>query len=149
MHAPPPLSDVRVHVKVRLAALWTSLMFCFVYGDYFELYHPDKLESIAAGRIGPFAVTQGALVGTTILMIIPSLMGAASLLLPAAASRAANLVFGVAYAGVMTLAIQGTWTFYMLIGLVEIGLCAGIVWSAWRWPREAALPPVGTMGGAA
>lgn len=136
----PPLSDLRVHVKLRLAALWTSLMFCFVYGDYFELYHPGKLESIAAGRIGPFAVTQSALVGTTILMIVPSLMGAASLLLPAAASRVANLIFGVLYAIVMMLAIQGTWSFYRLIGLVEIGICAVIVWSAWRWPREAGAP---------
>lgn len=131
-----PLSDLRVHVKLRLAALWTSLMFCFVYGDYFELYHPGKLDRIAEGRIGPFMVTQGVLVGTTILMIVPSLMGALTLLLPAAASRVANIVFGLAYAGVMLLAIQGTWRFYTLIGLVEIGLCAAIVLSAWRWPRE-------------
>lgn len=130
-----PLSDLRVHVKLRLAALWTSLMFCFVYGDYFELYHPDKLASITAGRIGPFEVTQGVLVGTTTLMIIPSLMGALTVLLPATVSRAANIVFGLAYAGVMLLAIQGTWRFYMMIGLVEIGLCAAIVLSAWRWPR--------------
>lgn len=138
-----PLADLRIHIKLRLAALWTSLMFCFIYGDYFELYHPGKLSAMMAGRIGPFEVTQGTLVGTTILMLIPSLMVAASLLLPAAASRAANIVFGIAYAAVMALAIQGAWTFYVLFGLVEIAICLAIVWSALRWPRESAAP-IGT-----
>lgn len=144
MPSAPALSDIRLHVKVKLAALWTSLMFCFVYGDYFELYHPGKLESIAAGRIGPFEVTQGVLVGTAILMIIPSLMGALTLLLPPMGSRVANLIFGVAYAAVMVLAIQGTWSFYVLFGLVEIAICATIVGMAWRWPRgsgDAAVTP--------
>ncbi len=135
------LSDIRLHVKVKLAALWTSLMFCFVYGDYFELYRPGKLDSIADGRIGPFAVTQGALVGTAILMIVPSLMGALTLLLPPSASRVANIVFGVAYAAVMMLAIQGTWSFYVLFGVVEIAICATIVVMAWRWPREVGVSP--------
>jgi len=139
----PALSDLRLHVKVKLAALWTSLMFCFVYGDYFELYHPGKLDSIAAGKIGPFEVTQGALVGTAILMIIPSLMSALTLLLPAAGSRVANIVFGIAYAAVMVLAIQGTWAFYVLFGLVEIAICTAIVVMAWRWPREAGAEQAG------
>jgi len=28
------LQDVKVHVKAKLASLWTSLMFCYIYGDY-------------------------------------------------------------------------------------------------------------------
>ena len=29
-----PLDDQRVHVRVKLAGLWTSLMLCYIYGDY-------------------------------------------------------------------------------------------------------------------
>ena len=147
MPSPSPLSDHRVPVPLRLSLLWTSLMCCFVYGDYFELYQPGKLDRIAEGRIGPFAVSQGALVGTTLLMIVPSLMIALSALLPSRASRAANLLFGTLYAAVMLLAIQGAWRFYVLIGVVEIGLCAAIVWSAWHWPRATGAPSSEVPGG--
>lgn len=136
MSASTPLSDLRVHVKLRLAALWTSLMFCFVYGDYFELYRPGKLPSILQGEIGAWQVSQGVLLGTGILMLLPSLMVVLSIVLPAAASRAANLLAATFYALVMALVIRGTWHFYVMYGLVEIALCATILWSAWRWPRQ-------------
>ena len=29
--------DIRVHVRVKLFALWPSVMFFYIYGDYFEL----------------------------------------------------------------------------------------------------------------
>ncbi len=138
---PAPLHDPRIPVRLRLAALWASLMFCFVYGDYFELYRPGKLTSMLSGHIGPFDVSPGVLVGTTILMLIPSLMVAGSVVLPAAASRIASIVFGILYAAVMVLAIQGTWAFYVLFGVVEIALCAAIVWTALRWPREPLAAP--------
>ena len=30
--------DIRVHVRLRLFALWCSIMFFYIYGDYIELY---------------------------------------------------------------------------------------------------------------
>ncbi len=36
------LEDFKVNVKIMLSALWTSVMFCYIYGDYFELYVPKK-----------------------------------------------------------------------------------------------------------
>jgi hypothetical protein len=30
--------DIRVHVRIKLFALWSSVMFFYIYGDYFELY---------------------------------------------------------------------------------------------------------------
>ena len=33
---PLGLRDFRVNVRVRLAALWTSLMFLYIYADYFS-----------------------------------------------------------------------------------------------------------------
>lgn len=36
--------DIKVHMKIKIAALWASLMFCYIYCDYFELYMRRKLE---------------------------------------------------------------------------------------------------------
>jgi hypothetical protein len=30
--------DIRVNVKLRFFALWASVMFLYIYGDYFQLY---------------------------------------------------------------------------------------------------------------
>lgn len=129
------LIDPPIHPRLRLAGLWASRMFCFIYGDYFELYRPGKLASMSNGHIGAWAVSQQVLLGTTALMLIPCLMTAATLLLPATIARVGNSVVGVAYAAVIALAIQDTWAFYVVFGVVEIVLCAGIVSLAVRWPR--------------
>ena len=48
------LDDIKVHVKFKIAALWTSVMFCYAYGDIFWLYRPGKLQEMLAGRMPPF-----------------------------------------------------------------------------------------------
>ena len=52
----PVFEDIRVHVRFKLFALWTSVMFCYIYGDYFELYQPGKLPAMLAGRTALGAV---------------------------------------------------------------------------------------------
>ena len=54
------LDDIKVHVKFKLFALWTSVMFCYIYGDYFELYQPGKLPAMLAGRTALGAVSGGS-----------------------------------------------------------------------------------------
>jgi hypothetical protein len=47
------LEDPKVNVKTKLSALWASVMFCYVYGDYFGLYGNGKLAEMMEGKIGP------------------------------------------------------------------------------------------------
>jgi len=56
-----PLHDIHIHVRYKLSALWSALMFCYLYGDYFGLYVPDKLKGMLDGEgpVGP--VSQGTL----------------------------------------------------------------------------------------
>lgn len=132
------LNDIKVHVRLKLSALWCSVMFCYIYGDYFELYQPGKLPQMLSGRTALGQVTQGALIGMAAVMAIPSLMVFLSLILPAPVSRWLNILFGVVYTVIMVLAIQGSWHFYVFFGLIEIALTLAIVWYAWTWPKQSA-----------
>jgi uncharacterized protein DUF6326 len=137
------LQEAGVNVRVKLAALWTSVMFCYIYADYFGLYVPGALQSMLQGRMRPLGpVTQGMLVGTSLMLAVPGVMIFLSVALRPRLARALNIVFGVLY----TLIILGTmwaWAFYIVYGVIEIALTSLVVTIAWRWPRvlSAADPP--------
>ena len=40
------LVDYKVNVKLKLASLWTVLMFLYIYADYFELMTPGTIEKM-------------------------------------------------------------------------------------------------------
>ena len=128
--------DIKVHVRFKLFALWSSVMFFYIYGDYFELYQPGKLQQMIAGRMPFGAISQGVLMGMAAVMVIPSLMPFLSLVLPAGVNRWANILFGAVYTVIMILAIRGGWHFYVSFGLIEITLTLLIVWYAWTWPKQ-------------
>jgi hypothetical protein len=133
------LQDTKIDVKLKLAALWTSTMFCYVYADYFGLYKPHVLQGMLEGKMGPLgATTQGILVGTSLMMIVPSLMIVSSVALGAPLNRWLNVVLGLVYATIIALTMVGEWAFYLLFGTVEIALTLAIAWCAWRWPKSAA-----------
>lgn len=130
------LTDVTVPVRAKLSSLWAALMFCYIYGDYFGLYVPDKLSGMINGEgpIGP--VSQSTLVITSALLAVPGLMVFLSLVFPPAVCRWVNIVLGVFYIIVMALTMPGAWNFYVLLGIVEIILGLLTVWYALRWPRQ-------------
>jgi hypothetical protein len=132
-----PLADPPLHPRLKLAALWTSVLFLMISADYFELYLPYKLPSMLEGRMGPLGpVTEGVMVGVTVLMSVPSVLVALSLLLPAALARWMNLILAAAYIAITVMVIQGAWRFYVLFGVLEIALLAAVMVLAWRWPRS-------------
>ncbi|HCZ16964.1 hypothetical protein B1991_10840 [Rhodanobacter lindaniclasticus] len=130
------LADERMPTRSKLSALWASVMFCYVYGDYFELYVPGKLQEMLEGKMALGTVTQGMLFGTASLMAVPGLMIFLSLVLPAMAARWLNIGAGLFYAAIMLLILLGgAWAFYMLFAAIEIALTLLVVGYAWRWPR--------------
>ncbi len=132
------LDDVKISVRLKLSSLWVSVMLCYIYGDYFELYVPGKLREMLEGQIGPLGpATQGVLLGTAILMAIPSLMVFLCVVLRPSVNRLVNIAFGAVYSLIMIpVAIRSTWTFYRVLGFVEIALTLLIIWYAWTWPRR-------------
>jgi hypothetical protein len=130
-----PLEDLPVPVRLKLSALWTSVMFCYVYGDIFFLFVPGKLEEMLAGKMPPFGqVTQGVLMFTSAMMVIPAVMIFLTLVLPARVSRWANIAVGILYSVIVLLTMIGSWPFYLFIGAIDVLLTLLIAWTAWTWP---------------
>lgn len=132
----PRLDDPPVSVRLKLSALWASLMFCYVYGDYFGLYIPGKVMEMNDGRMSSLGqLSPGTHAAVAMMMAIPSLMVAFSLLLPPA-FRWLHAVLAVAYSAIMVMTMAGgAPAFYILLGVIEIVLSFSIFWSAIRWPR--------------
>jgi hypothetical protein len=93
------------------------------------------------GIIHPFdPTTPLILLGTSIMMAVPSIMVFAPLALRPAVSRWANLVLGPVYAVIIILTMVGAPLFYLFFGTVEVALSLLIAWCAWSWPQIAAEP---------
>src|SRR5918999_4982276 len=74
MTAEAKFEPSNVNVRVKISALWTSMLFVFAYVDLFSLYRSDVRADLEAGEIGGFDVNQTFLFGTTVYVVIPSLM---------------------------------------------------------------------------
>ncbi|WP_286968175.1 DUF6326 family protein [Flavobacterium sp. UBA4854] len=130
--------DFKINTKIKLAALWTSVMFCYVYGDYFSLYVPKKVEDFISGETlldSPMKLFLAA-----ILMTIPALMIFGSVILKPKLNRWLNMIFGIVYTVIMLLiaftTIAPWWSFYVFMAFIESILTATIFWTALKWPRQ-------------
>lgn len=132
------LEDPKVHVRTKLSALWAAIMFCYVYGDFFGLYRPGNLRNMldGAGPLGP--TSQGSLLAVSVLLAAPATMIFLSLVLPPALARWLNILLAAALTAIVLMTLPGAWMFYLFMSAVEIALQLGVLWYAWRWPRQAA-----------
>jgi len=125
-----------IDVRIRISALWASVMFCYIYADYFGLYVPGALQKMLQGKMPPLgAVTQGVLVGTSAMMAIPSVMIFLSVALKPNVNRWLNIIFGSLFTVIILITMWG-WTFYVFYGVIEITLTSLVVWYAWNWPKQ-------------
>lgn len=128
-----------IDVRLKISALWISMMFVFAYVDIFAAYRADVIENVLAGTIAGMQVDQTFLLLTTIYVAIPSLMVFLTLVLPQAANRWTNIVLAVLYAVSIAVSCIGeTWFYYLAGSAIEIVLLVVLVWLAWRWPARQA-----------
>ena len=139
------LQPVEVNVRIKVAALWASMLFTFAYVDLFSTYRADFRADLDAGKVSGLAVDQTFLLGTTVYVVLPSLMVFLALVLPPRVDRIANLVLSGAYVLTIVAGAIGEWSYYILGSAVEVALLAAVAYYAWTWPKEvAALPPSAT-----
>jgi hypothetical protein len=132
------LEDLKVNIKLKLAALWTSLMFCYVYGDFFSLFVPGRIQRLIDGESGAGETTPVMLLLYAVLLALPALMIFFSVTLKARLNRLLNIIMGVFFTLVMILVVLTSlseWMiFYTFLGVIEIILTCTIVWQAIKWP---------------
>lgn len=132
------LEDFKVNIKIKLSLLWASVMGCYIYGDYFSLYVPNKISDFINGET--LLNTPIKLFAASVLMAIPALMIFLSVVLNPKISKWLNIVFGIIYTVIMLLIAVTTssswWTFYVFLAIVEIIITALIVFYAWKWPKH-------------
>jgi hypothetical protein len=133
---PNTLEDIKVSVKLKLAALWTSLMFLIIYIDYFHLYMPGMIEDVLVGRVYVFDITQGFLVAALASVSIPALMIFLSVALPAKSNRLTNIIIAAVNIPFMLFNLEGVaWAHMVLAAVIEVILLCLIIRYAWKWPR--------------
>lgn len=135
---PAIFEDFKVNTKFKLAALWTSLMFCYVYGDFFSLFVPGRIQNLINGNSGAGETTPIMLLLYAILLALPALMIFLSVALKARVNRLLNIIMGILYTLVMIMVASTSlseWMiFYTFLGIIEIMLTCIIVWQAIKWP---------------
>ena len=91
--------DIKINVKIKLSSLWTSVTLCYLYGDYFELYVPQKTQGLVNGI--NLLDSPMKLFAATVLLAIPALMVFLSIVLKSTINRRLNIVFGIFYTAIM------------------------------------------------
>jgi hypothetical protein len=130
------LEELRIPTQVKLAGLWATVMFMYIYVDIIGFYKPGLIAEIMTGKVWVFDIDQMWLLSTLMLMTIPVLMVFLSLALPARANRYTNIVLGAFHICLAFGTAMGEiQAFYVFGSIVEAVLLCLIVWIAWKWPR--------------
>ena len=134
------LTNYNVNIKIKLAALWTALMFLYIYADFFQLMTPKKLEKMINLQTPMGPTSPEILVVFSVILIIPSLMIFLSVFLKPQINKWLNICIAALYASMSILIIVTTlgseWhTFYILFNLIEVFVFAMIIYQAWNWPK--------------
>jgi hypothetical protein len=130
------LEDIQVSVKLKLATLWASIMFLYIYIDYFALYMPGKMDNILKGTVFVFDITQGFLLAALTSVTIPALMIFLSVALPAKVNRWATIITAMVYIPYSLFNLAGEAWMHMVFGaVVEVVLLCLTIRYAWKWPR--------------
>ena len=106
--------------------------------DYFELYTPNKVPNLLESN--NILDSPSKLFLAALLLAIPELMIAMSVLLKPKFNRSLNIIFGSLLTLVVVLvgstSISAWYGFYAFYALLEALITISIVYMAWKWPKE-------------
>ncbi len=143
MHSEQPISQFGgpIDPRLKISALWISMVVVFAYVDIFSLYKPGILADLQAGTIYRFDITQTFLFLTTLFIVLPSLMISFTLIMPPKLNRATNTVIAGVYALIVVGNAIGEWTYYIFGSAVEAALLVGVIYYARRLGSHQSASP--------
>ena len=131
------LENYKINIKIKLSILWASVTLFYLYGDYFELYIPQKTQGLITGDNLLDSPTNLFL--AALLLAIPAVMVVLSILLKPTINRILNIVFGLFFTALMLLiaftSMEPWRTFYVFYAILESVITTLIVWYAFKWPK--------------
>lgn len=131
------LECINIGLQLKLATLWASFMFLYIYVDYFHLYMPGKLKEILEGKVFSFDISSIFLLVALISVTIPALMIFLSVALPAKVNRWANiLIAGVNIPYALFNVVGETWVHIYVAAAVEVTLLCLIIGYAKKLPEH-------------
>src|SRR5262245_33155222 len=93
--------DFKINTRLKLSALWASVMFCYIYCDYFELYVHKQAEGLL--NVHNLLNTPMKLFGASVMLTIPAIMIFLSLILKPRLSRLLNIIWGIFFTLIMVM----------------------------------------------
>lgn len=131
------LEDYKVNIRIKLSALWTAVMFCYIYGDYFELYVPRKVEGLLSGQ--NMLDSPIKLLITTVILSIPAVMIFLTLVLNSKFAKWMNISAGIFFTLFTLLVGVSSLTewkaFYVFLSFLESALTVTAIFMALNWPK--------------
>lgn len=132
------VEDARIGVRLKISALWVSLLFLFAYGDIFGLFKPGQIRDVLSGKVSGIEITQAFLLAVSVYIAVASVMVFLTLVLRPAVCRWVNVVLAILYIASIVAAAVGESTYYLFLSVVEVAVLVLIVRYAWTWPRPEA-----------
>ncbi len=134
---------VEMGMKVKLSTLWIFVILNYLYCDIVALMDSELLKQFMTGNVGGIHLTQGFLLGASILMEIPIAMLLLSRILKYRANRWANIIAGTIMTTVQFSSLffgSSPTIYYIFFSIIEIACTSLIVWYAWKWPNPEVSP---------
>jgi hypothetical protein len=131
------LEDAKINIRIKLSALWATVMFCYIEGDFATFFPPGGyIQQSLAGKMGPFRTTQLTLLAGSVFISIPSLMVFFSLVMKPKWCRRINIIAALFYMLVNAVSsFTSHWAYFIFFGILETLLTLLIVRYAWKWLR--------------
>lgn len=120
-------TSIALDPRLKISALWISMLFVFAYVDIFSLYRPGVLDDIQGGTIHTFDITQTFLFLTTLYVVMPSLMIFLTLVMRPRLNRITNIVVAGVYALTVIGGAVGEWSYYVFGSVVEVLLLLAVI----------------------
>ena len=130
-----PFEDFPINIKLKISALWAAIMFCYLYGDYIEIYVPGVIAQ--AMEVSKSNAIQLEYFAVALLMSIPSVMVFLTLVLKPKLNRWLNILIPALYIALLiAVNTETNWWFYLYLTVLEIIISLVTIWYAWNWPRK-------------
>lgn len=115
--------------RIKLAALWTVVMFNMTFADIIGFMHPGTLEKMMNGDVG-FTITPVLLFVVSVLAAVPIAMIFLSLVLPAKSNRWVNTLAVVLTMIYIVGGLTASLSYYFFMALELVSMLA-VLWYVW------------------